>query len=252
MGLRSDQVSSYARDGYVSGISVLDATRAAECRAQFDELAEREGHEASQIGLLDRHYKEEFIWRLATGDAVVDCVESLIGPDILLLATHVFCKYGEPGGRKFVAWHQDVTYWGLEPPEALTAWYAIDDADTGNGCMQVLPGTHLDGVLTHGKSDTAGNLLSINQEVTVAPEDASRAADITLAAGEMSLHDGRIVHGSLPNQSSRRRAGLTIRYIAPEVKQKESNSYGRGWRPVLVRGTDHHGHFELGDAPFTS
>jgi len=116
--------------------------------------------------------------------------------------------------------------------------------------MQVIPGTHVDGVLAHGKADAAGNLLSINQEVAVSTADEARATDITLAAGEMSLHDGRIVHGSLPNRSTRRRAGLTIRYITPEVRQKESNSYGRGWRPVLVRGTDHHGHFELGDVPF--
>jgi ectoine hydroxylase-related dioxygenase (phytanoyl-CoA dioxygenase family) len=250
MGLRSDQVSAYARDGYVTGIRVVDSERAAVHRGEFDALAEREGHEASQLGLLDRHYSDEFIWRLATHDAVLDCVESLVGPDILLLATHVFCKYGEPGGRKFVAWHQDVTYWGLEPPNALTAWYAIDDADTGNGCMQVIPGTHLDGVRAHGKSNAAGNLLSINQAVEMSAEDASRAADITLSAGEMSLHDGRIVHGSLPNRSSRRRAGLTIRYITPEVRQQRSNSLGRGWRPVLVRGTDHHGNFQLADAPF--
>ncbi len=250
MGVSSDQVAAYRRDGYVSGIRVVDEGEAAACRADFDALAEREGREASQIGLLDRHYTEEFIWRLATLGSVVDCVESLIGPDILLLATHVFCKYGEPEGRKFVAWHQDVTYWGLEPPAALTVWHAIDDADTGNGCMRVIPGSLGDGVLAHGTSEADGNLLSINQELAVSTADASRAVDIALNAGEMSLHDGLIVHGSLPNRSSRRRAGLTLRYITPDVRQQESNSYGRGWRPVLVRGTDHHGHFDLGDAPF--
>ncbi|MBT3270583.1 phytanoyl-CoA dioxygenase family protein [Candidatus Poribacteria bacterium] len=250
MGLSVDEVSRYARDGYVIPIPVVDPHTATAYREDFNALAAREGREASQIGLLDRHYTDVFIWRLASHEAILDAVESLLGPDILLLATHVFCKYGEPGGRKYVAWHQDVTYWGLEPPMALTAWYAIDDADTENGCMQVIPGSHLDGVLDHGVSDADGNLLSINQEVRVSPEDVARATDFVLPAGHMSLHHGQLVHGSLPNQSSRRRAGLTIRYITPDVRQAERNSYGRGWRPVLVRGEDRHGHFDLCDAPF--
>ena len=250
MALGAGQVSDYARHGYVTAIPVADPQAAVSYRAAFDALATRAGRDASQIGLLDRHFTDEFIWRLASHETILDSVESLLGPDILLLATHVFCKYGEPGGRKFVAWHQDVTYWGLEPPLALTAWYAIDDADTENGCMQVIPGSHLHGVLDHGTAAAAGNLLSINQEVAVSAADGRRAEDIVLRAGHMSLHHGQLVHGSLPNRSSRRRAGLTIRYITPDVRQTERNSYGRGWRPVLVRGSDRHGHFDPCDRPF--
>lgn len=250
MGLTDDQISEYGERGYVTGVPVVDGVAAAAYRRDFDALSAREGREASQIGLLDRHFTDEFIWRLATHDLILDAVESLVGPDVLLLATHVFCKYGEQGGRKFVAWHQDVTYWGLEPPMAITAWYAIDDADTENGCMQVVPGTHRDGVRPHGKADVEGNLLSINQEVAMPAADAARAEAIVLRAGQMSLHHGQLVHGSLPNTSDRRRAGLTIRYVTPDVRQARGNSLGRGWRPVLVRGSDRHGHFHLCDPPF--
>ena len=107
--------------------------------------------------------------------------------------------------EKFVAWHQDVTYWGLEPAYAITAWYAVDDADAGNGCMRVIPGTHRTGIREHGKSDMKGNLLSINQEVPVTEDEGDSAVDLPVPAGEISLHHGVLIHGSNPNRSDRRR-----------------------------------------------
>src|SRR5579872_2906455 len=165
MALTNDQVASYARYGFLTGLRVLDEAGADEVRRRFDRLEALVGQEKAQIGLVDRHFEESFIMELATRPAVLDAVESLIGPDILLLATHFFCKYGQD--EKFVAWHQDLTYWALDPPRAITAWYAIDDADCENGCMKVLPGTHLDGIRDHGKATASGNLLSINQEASV-------------------------------------------------------------------------------------
>ena len=118
-----------------------------------------------------------------------------------------------------MAWHQDVTYWGLEPPRAITAWIAIDDADVENGCMSVIPGSHRLGVLEHGKSGRTGNLLSINQEVPEDLVDEVRAVSMPLRAGQMSLHDGMLLHGSHPNRSSRRRCGLAVRFTTPDVRQ---------------------------------
>lgn len=242
MGLSTEQIQTYQAEGYLSGIRIASDAEAAQIRACFDALEAQEGREKAQIGLLDRHFDQEFIWNLATHPTILDCVESLIGPNILLLATHFFCKYGQ--GEKFVAWHQDVTYWGLEPPLALTAWYAVDASDRENGCMRVLPGTHHDGIREHGTAHTQGNLLSINQEVPVRPEEESRATDLILRAGEMSLHDGALIHGSLPNVSTRRRCGLTLRYVPTWVKPVALNSMGKRWHAVLVRGTDSEKNFE--------
>ena len=153
--------------------------------------------------ILDRHFDVEFVWRLATHRRVLDAVEAVLGPDILLLASNFFCKYpAEERGERFVAWHQDVTYWGLEPPRAITAWIAIDDADVENGCMSVIPGSHRLGILEHGKSAREGNLLSINQEVPDGLVDEARAVSMPLRAGQMSLHDGMLLHGSHPNRST--------------------------------------------------
>ncbi|MEZ4860298.1 MAG: phytanoyl-CoA dioxygenase family protein [Caldilineaceae bacterium] len=234
------QADAYKRDGYLTGIPIDDTATATRYRQQFDALEARVGREKAQIGLIDWHYQEPFIWELATHPKILDQVEAIIGPNILLLATHFFCKYGdnEDAREKFVAWHQDVTFWGLEPPLAITAWYAIDDADVENGCMQVIPGSHIQGIVEHGKAQKKGNLLSINQEVSVTAADEARAANIVLKAGQMSLHDGTLIHGSLPNLSNRRRCGLTLRYVPTYVKQIQKNSHGKGWQAILVRGED--------------
>ncbi len=241
------QVDLYRKNGYLSGLRVADETQATEYRRQFDALEAAEGREKTRIGLLDRHFGQPFIWELATNPAILDSVAALIGPNVLLLATHFFCKYGRD--EKWVAWHQDVTYWGLEPPTAITAWYAVDDSDRENGCMRVIPGTHPAGVREHGTSDAAGNLLSINQAVPVTPEEEARAVDLVLKAGEISLHDGALIHGSLPNWSDRRRCGLTLRYVPAAVKPVGINSMGKNWNAVLVRGEDRYQHFGRRERP---
>jgi non-haem Fe2+, alpha-ketoglutarate-dependent halogenase len=235
MSLTPEQVHAFQESGFLAPITLLNATDALHVRSQFDALEATEGREKAQIGLLDRHFDQRFIWELATHPAILDCVEALLGPNILLLATHFFCKYG--GGERYVAWHQDATYWGLEPPVTATAWYAVDDSDRDNGCMQALPGTHCDGRREHGTATAAGNLLSINQEVPVTAAELGSAVDLVLRAGQISLHDGWLIHGSLPNRTERRRCGLTLRYVPTHVRQTDLNSTGSRWRATLVRGT---------------
>ena len=245
MLLTDQQVKKYANEGFLSPLPVADASVANNWREQFDEIERSEGKEKSQVGLHDRHFDQKFIWEIATSARILDAVESIIGPNVMLLASQFFCKYGQ--GTKFVAWHQDVTYWGLEPPEAITAWCAIDRSDHENGCMMAIPGSHSNGIHEHGKAETEGNLLSINQEVPVTTEDEARSQDIVLEAGEMSLHHGMLVHSSQPNVSSRRRCGLVMRYTVPSVRQERPNSIGARYRAILVRGTDDHQHY--GNSP---
>lgn len=246
--LTQEQIARYHAEGFLCGIDILAQEEAETCRQKFDALEATEGREKTRIGLVNRHFDQRFIWELATHPDILDSVEALIGPNILLLATHFFCKYGQE--EKFVAWHQDVTYWGLEPPLALTAWYAVDDSDTENGCMRAIPGTHIAGIRQHGKSGSEGNLLSVNQEVPVSAEEEAHSVDMPLRAGQISLHDGRLIHGSLPNRSTRRRCGLTLRYIPTNVRQINDNSHGQRWKTILVRGTDTNGNFNNAEAPF--
>jgi len=235
------QIQFFEEHGYVTGVPIHGEVEVARIRQAFDELEEREGKENCAIGLQGRHVDVRFIWELASHSAIVDCIEALMGHDVMVLSTHFFCKY--PGTtEQFVAWHQDVTYWGLEPPYALTAWYAVDDSDVENGCMRVIPGSHRQGIVEHGKSARAGNQLSINQEVSVEIDESS-AVDLELKAGQISLHHGHLIHSSNPNCSGRRRCGLTLRYCPPTVKPAKVNSVGKPWPAILVRGEDRFNHF---------
>jgi len=242
--------ASYESDGFVGGIDIFSAEEIAVYRSKFDELEERLGKETTAIGLVSRHFEYEFIWQLASDERIVSAIASLIGDDVMLLATHFFCKY--PGGgeaEKFVAWHQDVTYWGLEPPEAHTAWIAVDKADRENGCMQVVAGSHVSGIAPHGKSDRGGNLLSINQEIPDEHIDKSMVRHLELEAGQISIHHGKTYHCSNANVSDRRRCGLTVRFIRPEIGPVDPTKQEHH-RPVLVHGVDNYNHFPATPRPF--
>ena len=241
--MRQDAVQTYAEQGFLSPLDLFSESEIEHFRACFDELEDREGREMCEIGLQARHLDEEFIWQMATDARILDAMQQLMGEDIMLLSTHFFCKYPDPGATKFVAWHQDVTYWGLQPPEAQTVWVAVDDSDAENGCMRVIPGSHKHGIATHGKSVKVGNLLSINQEIPDELVDTSQAFDLELKAGQISIHDGQLYHPSNPNISTRRRCGLTLRYIAPHVAQVELNSLGTRYPTILLRGEDRYNNF---------
>lgn len=235
-------LNTWETQGYITELNVLSALEIPRYRSLFDQLELQEGKSKTQIGLVDRHFDVKFVWELASHPVVLEHVKSILGPDVLLLATHFFCKYPAQGDT-FVAWHQDVTYWGLEPPFAITAWLAIDDADRENGCMRVIPASHSLGILDHDTSAREGNLLSSNQEIPDSMINAASAVDLELKAGQMSLHHGQLIHGSNPNRSQRRRCGLTVRFVPPYVQQVKTNSTGGGWHPVLVSGQDNYHHF---------
>ena len=250
MVIEKTLATTYAEEGFVNGIDVFDNEKINFFRNCFNELEAKEGREACQIGLQARHLTDEFIWQLATNKKLLEIMENVIGMNLLLLSTHFFCKYPDPSGEKFVAWHQDVTYWGLEPPEAHTAWIAIDDADVKNGCMRAIPKSHKEGIVAHAKSARDGNLLSINQSIPDENIDSTQAVDMPLLAGQISIHDGKLFHSSNPNTSDRRRCGLTVRFVEPHVKQIESNSVGDKWPAILVKGVDNYNHFTEQEAPF--
>jgi ectoine hydroxylase-related dioxygenase (phytanoyl-CoA dioxygenase family) len=239
----------YEQDGFVSPIEVLDAAEAREVRGAFDAIESTFDPAARSTGMLHLHLQHEPLWRLATHRRLLDAASEALGPDLILLGTHFFVKY--PGQvEAFVAWHQDATYWGLDPAVAITGWIAIDDADAENGCMRVIPGSHRRGLMEHGTAKQAGNLLSVNQSLELATGDEAIAVDSELKAGQASLHDGLLIHGSNPNRSNRRRAGFTVRLTRPDVQLVGNARHKHSWKPMLVRGQDRFNHFQLLAHPF--
>jgi hypothetical protein len=185
---------------------------------------------------------------------ILDQVEQLIGPDIVLWGSQVFCKPARVG--KEIPWHQDGQYWPIRPLATCSAWIALDDVDADNGCMRYIPGSHAAGsVYAHRITDRKDVVL--NEEVDPAGFDAAAAHDDCLRMGEYSLHDVFLIHGSAANRSPRRRAGFVVRYMpatslfvrsADWQRTQAGVSFNLSRRPIwLVRGRDRAGNdFALG------
>jgi non-haem Fe2+, alpha-ketoglutarate-dependent halogenase len=179
-----------------------------------------------------------FTWldELVREMAVLDGVEGVIGPNILCWASGFFTK--EAHDPSYVSWHQDLTYWGLEPADIVTAWVALSPSTPESGCMRVVPGSHRQEVLPHTETFAAHNLLSRGQEIEV-EVDEREAADVVLQPGEMSLHHVKLIHGSGANRADDRRIGFAVRYVPTYVRQ----TAGSEDSAMLVRGVDTYHHF---------
>src|SRR4029453_11043932 len=173
-----------------------------------------------------------FTWLadLVRHPAILDAVEDVLGPNLLVWSTSFFIK--GPRDSAFVSWHQDATYWGLSEPDVLTGGVAFTEATVENGAMRMVPGSHGE-QLAHRDTFAANNLLSRGQEIEVEVDEA-RGVDIVLRAGEISLPPGRMVPGPPPNRSNARRIGFAIRYIPTYVRQLAGEVDGA----MLVRGVD--------------
>jgi non-heme Fe2+,alpha-ketoglutarate-dependent halogenase len=239
--LTSAAVGDYRRHGFYAPVRSLSVQEALKYRKRL------EAHEARAGAPLQGKWRVKthllFTWadELVHHPAVLDAVEDIIGPDILCWTTNFFIK--EPGSPGFVSWHQDAAYWGLEPEEVVTAWIALTHSNLRSGCMKVMPGTHLESHIPHVDTFHQDNMLTRGQEIAV-EVDASKAVDLILEPGEISLHDIKLVHGSEPNRSQDRRIGLAIRYLPTHVRQTKGRDSA-----MLVRGVDRHRHFDAEPRP---
>lgn len=239
--LSEEQVRQYHEDGFCFPVDVMTPEQALDFRARI-ETVEREHPEALAATTRNNaHITFTCLDEIVHHQAILDAVEDLIGPDILCQGTVMFTK--EANTSAFVSWHQDLTYVNLQPHDGVTAWLALSPATVENGCMQMIPGSHRQGIQTH--SDTFGedNILTRGQNID--DIDASKAVNICLQPGQMSLHHGRTIHSSGPNNSADRRMGVAIQqYIPPYVKGDDEEDYA-----LRVRGEDGYGHFTNWERP---
>ena len=192
---------------------------------------------------------------LAMDPDILDLVEQVIGPDIILWGCHVFCKPAGDGLE--TPWHQDGQYWPIRPLANCTVWVALDPSTKENGCLRVIPKSHAAGVthahLVEDRQDLVLNLRTV-QDVF----DEREAVDLELQPGQMSMHDVYMIHGARINRSTQRRAGVALRYMpGSSVFERAINpTDGKSGLPVafatrppwLLRGKDRTGRndFEVG------
>jgi ectoine hydroxylase-related dioxygenase (phytanoyl-CoA dioxygenase family) len=236
------QIAAYKRDGILFPFDVISAEEVAAAnealaRLEASPQAIRKGVVTSKSYLVSRA-----LYDICRKPAIVERVADVLGGDALLWSAGFFVK--EANSPQYVSWHQDLTYWGLEPEDVVTAWVALTPSTIESGCMRVVPGSHVGAILPHSNTFAATNMLSRGQEIAVKVDEA-KAVDVVLAPGQMSLHHVKIAHNSEPNRAAHRRAGFAIRYVAPHVRQQ---------KPVrdtatLVFGRDLSGHFDPEPAP---
>ncbi len=234
--LTAAAVQKYATDGFCDPIPLLSHAEAAAARAGLEAFESENGGPLHGGQRFKSHLLFKWLSDLTRDDRVLDAVEDLIGPDILLWSTDWFIK--EVNSGQYVSWHQDSGYWGLETRRLVSVWIALSPATIESGCMRIIPGSQEWADMEHVETFADDNMLTRGQSIEGL--DDSQAVDLEVPMGSGALFNYRIVHSSPPNGSDDRRIGVVLRYIPPETRQIKAD-----WDcAALVRGQDPHGHFE--------
>ena len=243
--LSQAEIDAFHRDGYYAPVDVFGIEEARRWRAGLE--AFERALPSGPVSACDRrklHVRCPWARDLVGDPRLLDVMESLLGPDILVFTSTFFIK--EPNTDAITAWHQDATYFGLSPYEHVTAWVALSDASIEAGCMEFIPGSHRWGQLAHGRETLPGTINAGARSISQ-PIDTSTALFAPIGTGQVSLHHTLIAHNSPPNRSSDRRIGFGISYIPAHLRHSGS----RRMSATLVRGVDRYGHFDLEDDPRT-
>jgi len=216
--LSAAEMHDYRRDGLVRPNFRLDPETLARTRTLLDATLDAtpgqrpeslvcphiEGMNGLAKALTDRWFE------VCSRPDILDMVEQVIGPDIILWGSQLFCK---PAGTGLsVPWHQDGHFWPIRPLATCTVWIALDDVDAENGGMMFVPGSQRTREL-YPHAEQPSEESALNAELMPEHVDLKAAQIDSLPAGALSLHDVFLIHGSEPNRSTRRRAGFVIRYM---------------------------------------
>jgi Phytanoyl-CoA dioxygenase (PhyH) len=239
--LSEAEVIQWRRDGFLSPFPLLDAAELRTCRDGLQRFEDWLGEPVNSVAEMKWRTMPYLIlpWaaKLAHDPRILDVVEDLLGPNLLIYTSTFFIK--EPHSPTIAAWHQDSTYYGLEPKEEITVWIALTEADEDAGCMEALSFRGEPRQLRHASRVVEHSVNRASQMIVEPLEEASPVA-MPLAAGSFSMHHGLCPHRSGPNSTDHRRIGLGLNYIPTHVRPAGSIKPAA----MLVRGTDRFGHFE--------
>ena len=243
--LSVSQIRDYRANGY---LYPLDGLAGSEVACYREELRKTEAHLGGSLMTIDKkfrgnlHFLCRWVDELARTPAILDAVEDLLGPDILLYTSRFFIK--EPNSDGIAAWHQDSTYFGLRPHDHVTAWVALCNVTAETGPVEFAVGSHIRGQLQQ-KSGLIKNSVNTAGQIIVEWFDQSQIDRAILRPGQFSFHHTCTVHQSQPNRSDERRIGLALSYIPTRTRY-----VGKRRMPAcLLRGRDEHGHFDLQPRP---
>ena len=246
--LSEDAAERFNADGFVFPVRVLSREEAAETVRAVERIKAANAHlsrEDHDHKLFRSKPHLIFTWldRIVHQPRILDAVEHLIGPDILVWTSSVFIK--EPRDPAYFGWHQDSYTYPLDGDEVINVWVALTDATRENGAMRFHVGSNRLGPLGHVETWDEYHLGSRGETVDIEVNE-DRVVDVLLDAGEASLHHVNLLHSSEPNRSDGRRIGYAIRYIPSHIRDKN-----RRGTAMLVRGHDRFGHWDPEPRPNT-
>ena len=239
--LSQQQFDSYRDDGFLFPVDMFSEAEITRFREAFESLIQNSRHCSPKR--FDRlHLFFDWAHQIVAHDALLDVVETILGDDILVYGTLVFCK--QPHDSRYASWHQDSFYSGLHLTPSTSAWIAFTPSNQTNGCMRMIPGSHKLGLLDHENVPDSNMLNRRGERVKVAVNE-SQAVDVVLRPGQLSLHQSTIVHGSNPNTSDEPRIGFIVRFVTSDMKNPDT-------RLLRVRGNGDCSHLELAQPPTKS
>ena len=235
--LSAEELDDFKKNGYHIIRNILTAAGLQSMRTECMQAwnAEKESFDPSKTWLqnsllVNIHHRAKSVKDYYFEGPLVDIAAQLIGPDIKGATSQLTFKMR--GNTKAFGWHQDNGYGELEPYNALTTLTALDDTDRGNGCLWLIPGSHLQGQIR--VEQTAEQKLK-KSEIIVAADD-SKAVPMEMKAGDALIFNCWMLHKSDGNYSTDRdRRILFLRYAdadAVEVYNERRPRLGK-----LVKGS---------------
>ena len=208
--LTHEQLTEYEELGFLHSIPILSPDEVARFRADIEQTCRELGGRVTRLDAPHVYFR--WAWDLSTHPRVLDCMEQLIGPNVLLKSTRLFYKFGN--SDSFVGWHQDGITEALKDAYVPAIWLGLTPATAENGCLRVVPRSHRLGLIAHADRPNADNLTTQGATAQVAIESPQ---DVVMNAGEMSLHHPLMLHASNPNRSAESRIGFSATYSTPAL-----------------------------------
>lgn len=204
----------FRTDGLCYPVEVLSVSEAGAYRQRCDDLEAALGGRPRTIEVRQMHLHFPWAHELITRPAVLDAVEAVLGPDLVVWATELFAKHPQDANVA-IGWHRDRVYIDFPPEDVATAWIALSDCNAANGCMRAIPGTDRFDI-----PEAEQRATNASERIPEESIDHDRAVNVELRAGEMSLHDPTILHGSGPNLSDHKRVGFAVRFVRATTRPR--------------------------------
>jgi len=245
--LSNQQIDFYRANGYIGVENVYSPAEVADLRRVTDELVERSRAVTKNDDIFDlepshsplvprvRRLKntaqhDPVFRRTLDHSKMLDIVAQLIGPSIYCNGDKLNMKIGGVGSP--VEWHQDWAFYPHTNDDLLAVGVTLDDSTIENGCLLVLPGTHLGRIYDHNQD---GGFVGAVTEDGFRPDGA---VPIELKAGGISIHHVRVLHGSAPNRSPNPRRLLLFQLCAGDAWPLIANeNYWDNYADSFLRGS---------------